>query len=134
MKVWADFYAEYEAMGETGVQFVREPGTNAAESFRLWSGHFETSMHGLYSLYWPDRRCNYVQILKEWNECTGFCDIAGDPSSIGDLPDTVRAFELLLTEWKSRDGSAKDIEILSRVVEFLRTSMRGNLTVSIEEL
>ena len=44
---------------------------------------------------WKKRKSKYIQILKEWNECSGFNDIDEKPSMIMDYNDTVNAIKLI---------------------------------------
>lgn len=44
---------------------------------------------------WKKRKSKYIQLLKEWNECTGFDDIEENPSILLDIKDTIHAIQLV---------------------------------------
>lgn len=44
---------------------------------------------------WMLRKSKYIQLLREWNECTGFNDVEGNPSIIIDKEDTINAIKQL---------------------------------------
>jgi len=44
---------------------------------------------------WKDGKSKHIQILKEWNECTGFNDIDETSSEILDIADTINAIRLV---------------------------------------
>jgi len=44
---------------------------------------------------WKKQKSKYIQILKEWNECSGFNDIHEKPSIIIDNHDTINALKLI---------------------------------------
>ena len=75
-----DDYVVFESMGE---------------QFQMLEGEFDFLFNQLHHNCWKKNACKYIQIVKEWNELTGFNDIDENPSVIGDRRDTIEAFALL---------------------------------------
>lgn len=44
---------------------------------------------------WKKKKSKYIQLLKEWNECTGFDDTEEKPSILLDVKDTIHAIQLV---------------------------------------
>ena len=77
---------------------------------------------------WRKQKSKYIQILKEWNECSGFNDIDEKPSIIIDNRDTINALKLIegVDEMKFATLTKKDLEIL---IDFLVRNEKGRLKI-----
>ena len=143
MNVRFDFYSDFEALGEKGIQFLRGGGSGDPEAFHLWVGFFDSIMTALFDLYSKKQGVEYFQLLEEWNECKGYASVEGDPSILQDLPTTIDALKKLSRE--ARNKSAAEIKLrgeteinsrgeLDSLIGFLQEAIDANLTVSVKEL
>ncbi len=44
---------------------------------------------------WKKEKSKYIQLLKEWNECSGFNSIGNKPSILLDISNTINAIKLI---------------------------------------
>ncbi|MBD0404913.1 hypothetical protein [Flammeovirga sp. EKP202] len=77
---------------------------------------------------WRKQKSKYIQILKEWNECSGFNDIDEKPSIIMDNRDTINALKLIegVDEMKFATLTKKDLDIL---IDFLVRNEKDKLKI-----
>ncbi|WP_156152585.1 hypothetical protein [Flammeovirga sp. OC4] len=77
---------------------------------------------------WKKQKSKYIQILKEWNECSGFNDIDAKPSIIMDNRDTINALKLIEGDgvMKFATLTKKDLEIL---IDFLLRNEKDKLKI-----
>ena len=63
---------------------------------------------------WKKRKSKYIQILREWNECSGFNGIDEKPSIILDNRDSINAIKLIkgVKEMKFATLTKRDVETL----------------------
>lgn len=65
------------------------------EEFQMLEGEFDFLFDQLHYNCWKKNACKYIQIVKAWNELTGFTDVDENPSVIHDIQDTIETFALL---------------------------------------
>lgn len=95
--------------------------TDSGVSFTMHQAEFDWIAERLYDLYQKEKKIKYIQILREWNETTGFEDIDGTPSTIVDILETIAALSYLepLVAPPFGEPSKDDIENLKI---FLKTN------------
>ena len=106
---WSKQRATYPALDD----YVIIESTEADERILMRPQEFDDLANQLYD-NWELRKSKYIQLLKEWNECTGFCGVGGNPSIIKDAADTIVAMQLLkgTEEIKYGSISQQDLEML----------------------
>lgn len=77
---------------------------------------------------WKKQKSKFIQILKEWNECSGFNDVDQKPSIIIDNLDTINAIKLIegVDEMKFATLTKKDLGIL---IDFLVRNEKSKLKI-----
>ncbi len=114
------------------------------DRFVFLGGEFNVLGYGLYDVYWKRKRINYIQILKEWNECRGYHSVEGIKSKILDLDSTLDAFqqlqELMIDEKgylenldNNNDFYCPDYEDIGYFIEFLEKQISIKSVIYITE-
>jgi hypothetical protein len=98
-----------------------------SESFVMRKYEFEWLAHRLFD-NWRLKQSQYIQILKEWNECIGFQDIELQASLIHDLADTLAAIKMV----EPPVGQAfnhPEKEDLQQLLRFLQRHQGGQIEI-----
>ena len=64
------------------------------QQFQMLKDEFEFLFKQMHDNCWKAKKSKYIQIIKDWNELTGFADIDETPSIIEDIEDTIKAISL----------------------------------------
>jgi len=77
---------------------------------------------------WKDGKSKYIQILKEWNEYTGFNGADETSSEILDIVDTINALKLIkgVDKVEFNTLSKKDLKLL---IDFLKSNQNKKLKI-----
>ncbi|WP_196889337.1 hypothetical protein [Aureivirga sp. CE67] len=71
-------------------------------------------MNKLYDVYWVEKKINYVQVLKEWNEDIGFYGLDEKPSVINDLEEFIEALKFVELKYTEKENLINLIDFLSK--------------------
>ncbi|MCH2225837.1 MAG: hypothetical protein MK066_13790 [Crocinitomicaceae bacterium] len=72
--------------------FVIIESSKSKERILIRPEEFEYLTNQLFD-NWKLKKSKYIQLLREWNECTGFNDIEENPSIIKDIEDSINAIK-----------------------------------------
>ncbi len=88
---WAKKLPPYGAFDDYVILEV----ASSKERFLMRPAEFDFLARQLHMNCWEKKKSKYIQMLREWNECTGFADLEERPSPLFDLADTIEALKLL---------------------------------------
>ncbi|WNJ17148.1 hypothetical protein [Pontibacter sp. G13] len=72
--------------------YVIIESSEAQERICIRPEEFEYVANQLFD-NWKLKKSKYIQMLREWNECTGFNDMEGNPSILTDIEDSIHAIK-----------------------------------------
>lgn len=108
---------------------ILESKTNECHSkFEMHQWEFDNLFGSLFSLCFEDKKIPYLQIVKEWNEMLGFCDMDGVASVIGDIEETIQSIQLVDPDIQESPWglTADDLKAL---IQFLETKKTNEITI-----
>lgn len=87
---WSKEIPEYPAFDD----YVIIESTATNERFLIRPEEFEFLTERLFE-NWKKEKSDYIQLLKEWNECSGFNDVYQKSSVLLDIKETIKAIKLI---------------------------------------
>lgn len=126
-----DFYNGFE--GEKEIKLY------GMETLSIWDGYFTPIMQALFNIEIAEKGSAWG-IIKEWQTCTGWCDIFSEKTKIQNLDDEINIFSkfniihLENTEYNdiSDDWRQKILEVNHAILQLFSNAKENNCEVFIE--
>jgi hypothetical protein len=77
---------------------------------------------------YQEGRIKYIQILKEWNELTGFCDIDETPSRLHDIKEFIDSLRMIRGA-KNKEFAKIMQDDIQLVIDFLVEHQNGDISI-----